>query len=77
MAEQRAVVQLDTRQVEDLKAFVRSLVKERAGELGPQPGELEALKDKVRAMAEEYARDPRWLRSADVAVMLLEWINER
>jgi hypothetical protein len=34
------------------------------------------LRERVQAMAEEYQRDPRWLRSTDVGKMMDSWLSE-
>jgi len=39
--------------------------------------ELSALKSNARAVAAEYARAPRWIRSQEVAAMMLEWVGDK
>lgn len=38
--------------------------------------ELASLKAKICAVAEEYQREPRWLRSQTIGKMMDEWIED-
>jgi hypothetical protein len=34
------------------------------------------LAEKLQAMADEYQREPRWLRSAEIGKLFEEWLSE-
>ena len=68
--EQKVTVRLEQAQVTELKNFVRDQIRLRAGQPGPQPGELEKLRLRIAELAtdlEELAEDARPEWSARVA----------
>lgn len=65
---------------EPVDAYRRAVSSPELGERTEQVMELSAelhtLKAKLRAMAEEYDRQPRWLRSTAVADLMRDWLGE-
>lgn len=81
MAEQKITVTLDPGQVARLQQFVRDEFRKAYGPrlvtplAEPIAAELADLRAKIDALAGEYQREPRWLRSVDVGLLMEEWIS--